>query len=173
MTPQNLKHLAELIQASKEPIDTVLEEGRLTIETKKNTLWILLSQMGLALSVLLLVTYDRGQYNLEIGLVTFWISIYGFWRMQNINKTLTIDLHQKTLTIEPSLFIHRWILFNLLRVEKKFSFDNLPKLHLLYYTNLKYHWTQRIYFKKGLWNIYLLEFENKGTAQSVLNLLER
>lgn len=172
MTPQSLKHLSEILQASKEPIATELQEGRLIIQTKKNSLWILISLIGLAFSILLLVTYDRAQYNLEIGLVIFWISIYGFWRMQNINKTLTIDLQRGTLSVIANSFIHRWILSNLFRLDTTIKLDSLPKLDLLYYSNLKYHWTHRIYFNRGLWNIYLLEFEDKATAQSVLNLLK-
>lgn len=87
MTHQTLKQLAETIEASKASISIELHEDRLIIKTEKNSLWILLSLMGIAFSFLLIMAYSKRQYNLEIGLAILWISVYGFWRMQNINKT--------------------------------------------------------------------------------------
>mgnify|MGYP000887073619 FL=1 len=172
MTHQTLKQLSDIIQASEEPIAVDLQPDRLTINTAKNTFWVFLSVIGIAFSVLLVATNRRGQYNLEIGLVLLWISIYGFWRMQNINKKLILDLHQKTISIIPKFFLQRWLVSNVLKIDTTFSFNNLPEIKLLYYSNLKYHWTQRIYYKHGIWTIYLLEFEKKETAEKVMYLLK-
>jgi hypothetical protein len=171
MTHQTLKQLAETIEASNVSINVFFQEDRLIIKTEKNSLWIFLSSIGIALSVLLILTYNKGQNNLEIGLVVFWISIYGFWRKQNINKTLIIDLDQNTLSVTPNFVLHRFIVSKILKVDTIISLNELPKIYLVNYRNLEYHWTQRLYFKKGIWTIYLLEFDKKKTAQKVLELL--
>ncbi|XVJ66158.1 MAG: hypothetical protein HEQ40_08350 [Lacibacter sp.] len=172
MTYQTLQELTDTIRNSKEPIETDLQSDKLIIKTDKNFFWIVLSVIGIALSILLIVTNHRGQYNLEIGLVLLWTSVYGFWRMQAINKTIIIDLRQKTLSIIPTFILQRWFLSKLLKVETTYSFSKLPDFRLLFYTRLKYDWTRRIYFKKGLWTIYLLEFDKKETAQNILDLLK-
>ncbi|MEN9978371.1 MAG: hypothetical protein RLZZ569_996 [Bacteroidota bacterium] len=172
MNHQNLIELTEIVKASNEAISVDLDSNRLVLKTKKNELWIALSVMTIALSLLLIFNHASGKYNLEIGLVLLWISIGGFWRMQNINKTLIIDLSLKTITIIPDFFLQRFFCQKILKVQPTFSFSNLPELKLLFYTNLKYHWTHRIYFKKGFWTIYLLEFEKSETAQQVLSLLQ-
>ena len=92
--------------------------------------------------------------------------------MQNINKKLILDLHQKTISIIPKFILQRWLVSNVLKIDTTFSFNNLPEIKLLYYSNLKYHWTQRIYYKHGIWTIYLLEFEKKETAEKVMYLLK-
>lgn len=171
MKHQTLKQLAETIEASKEPIGIELYYDRLIIKTEKNRLWIALSLIGIAFSFLLIMAYGKRQYNLEIGLAFLWISVYGFWRMQNINKTLILDLHQKTISIIPNFVLQRFILSKILKVNTIFSFNDLPYMYLVNYHNLKYHWTKRICFKKGIWTIYLLEFNNKEMAQKVLQLL--
>jgi hypothetical protein len=173
MTHQNLNQLSEIISASKEPIEVDLQPDRLTIRTKKNSFQIFLSVFGIAFAVLLVLTKQRGQYNLGFGLVFLWMSLLGFWRVQNINKTLIIDLTRKTISIIPNFILQRWILAKLLKVDQEFAINNLPDLQLLFYRTSKYHWSQRIYFKKVLWNVYLLEFDKKETAQLVLNLLKR
>jgi len=172
MTHQTLQQLTETIRNSKEKIEADLQTNRLTIRTAKNQFWIFLSSIGVALSTLLIITYDKGQNNLEIGLVLLWISVYSFWRMQGINKTLIIDLQQSTLSIIPNFVLQRWFLSNLLKVSTTYGFNNLPDFRLLFYTRFKYDWTRRIYFKKGIWTIYLLEFDKKETAQKVLDLLK-
>ncbi len=172
MTHQTLQELTDVIDNSKEPIEADLQSDKLIIKTDKNSFWIFLSVIGIALSILLIVTYSRGQHNLEIGLVLLWISVYGFWRMQGINKTMIIDLQQRTLSIIPNFILQRWLFTNLLRIDTTYSFNSLPDFRLLFYTRLKYDWTRRIYFKKGIWTIYLLEFDKKETAQKVLDLLK-
>jgi hypothetical protein len=171
MTHQTLKQLAETIEASKEHIGIELHEDRLIIKTEKNRLWIALSLMGIAFSFLLIMAYSKRQYNLEIGLAILWISVYGFWRMQNINKTLILDLHQKTMSIIPNSVLQRFILSKILKVNTIFSLNDLPEMYLLNYHKLKYQWTNRLCFKKGIWTIYLLEFDNKEIAQKGLQLL--
>ena len=171
MTHQTLKQLAETIEASNESIDLLLQENKLIIKTKKNGFWIFLSLIGIAFSILLISTYNKGQNNLEIGLVVFGISICAFWRMQSINKTLIIDLNQKTISVIPNFVLQHFILSKILKINTIFSLSDLPDMYLLQFRNLNYHWTQRIYIKKGIWTIYLLEFDRKQTAQKVLQLL--
>jgi len=171
MTRQTLQELTDTIQNSDEPIEANLQSDKLVIKTAKNHLWISLSVIGIALSLLLIATFNRGEHNLEFGLILFWISIYSFWRMQGINKTIIINLHDRTFSVIPKFTLQRWILSKVLKVDSTYSFTNLPTFHLLFYTRLEYAWTRRIYFKKGVWNIYILEFSKKETAQKVLDLL--
>src|SRR5690242_15140954 len=98
MTHEELKQLAEILKASKEPIDTDLQVGALKIKTDKNSFWILLSLIGIAFSVLLFLTHKRGPNNLLLGFVTLSMSLPNFWRMQNINKTLIINLTNNTFS---------------------------------------------------------------------------
>jgi len=172
MTNQNIMHLAEIIKESKEQVDIDLKKDTLTIKTNKNSFWILLSVIGIAFSLLLIIARNRGPNNLMLGSLILWISFFSFWRMQNINKTLIIDLTRKMISISPNFFLHRWVLAKLLNINTTFTLNSFPNVELIYYRNLKYHWTYRIYFKKGLLKVYLLEFDKKETAQQVLNLLK-
>lgn len=173
MTHQTLKELAETIEASNESIDIKLLEDRLIIKTEKNSFRIALSVFGIALSILLIWYYNKRPYNLEIGLAILWSSVYEFWRMQKINNTLIIDLHQKTLSVIPNFIFHRFILSKIIKVNTTFSLSNLPEIYSFRHYYLTYHWTQRLSLKQGIWTIYLLEFDKKETAEKVLQLLKR
>lgn len=75
------------------------------------------------------------------------------------------------MSIIPNSVLQRFILSKILKVNTIFSLDDLPEMYLLNYHKLKYQWTNRLCFKKGIWTIYLLEFDNKEIAQKVLQLL--
>jgi len=172
MTHYNLKQLADTIEASKEPIETEPQAECLIIKTEKNSVWIASGVVGIAISILLIIAQKRAEHNLEIGLFLLWISVDVFWKMQNINKTIIIDLHQRTISVIPNFSFHRWILSNILKVETTFSLNELPDIHITYYSRSKSHRTRRIFFKKGIWTVYLLEFNKKEIAQKVVNLLK-
>ena len=173
MTYQILKEFSDTIVNSKESIEVDLQSDKLILKTDKNLFWVLLSIIGISLSILLISTYSRGRYNFGIGVGLLWISCNSFCRMQGINKTIIFDLRQKTLSIRPTFILQRWVLSKILKVDTTYSFNNLPDFQLLLYTRLKYHWTRRIYFTKGLWTIYLFEFEKEENAQKVLALLKQ
>ena len=107
MTHYNLKQLTYIIETSKEPIETDLQAERLIIKTEKNSVWIALGVIGIAISILLIVAHKKAEHNLEIGLVLLWVSVDVFWKMQNINKTIVIHLHQKTMSVIPNFSLHR------------------------------------------------------------------
>lgn len=173
MTHQTLKEIAETIEASNDSIDIELQEERLTITTNKNYIWIALSVIGMAFAVLLFSYHNKRPYNLEVGLVIFCLSIYEFWRMQNINKTVILDLQQKTLSLVPNFILHRFILSYILKVNTIFSLNHLPNIAVSSYYYSKRRWTQRLSFKKGFLTIYLLEFDKKETAEKIFQLLKR
>ena len=93
--------------------------------------------------------------------------------MQSINKTLILDLQQRTLTVIPNFFLQGWVLSKIQRIDTTLTINNLPEMRIVRYPRLKYDWTRRIYFRQGFWTVDLLELEKKETAQQVLNLLNR
>src|SRR5690349_20129818 len=140
MTYQTLLQLADIIQASKEPIETDLQADKLTIRTGKNTFWIFLSVTGVAFSILLIIAHNRAPHNLELGLAVLLLSVSFFWKMQSINKTLILDLHQRTLSVIPNFFLQHWALTKLQRIDTILPVDNLPEMRLVRFSRLKYDW---------------------------------
>ncbi len=171
MTNTTLQQIHDIIQNSGEAISTDLQKGKLVIRADKNHFLLFLSVIGVLLSFLLIATYNRAQYNLEIGVVLLWIATSAFWRSQIINKTLIIDLQQSTFSIVPAFPFQRWLLSGILKVELTYDLNSGPELHLNSYYMFKHYRTRRIHFKNAVWTIYLLEFTSKEKAQKVFELL--
>ena len=92
--------------------------------------------------------------------------------MQNINKTLVLDIRQNEISIVPKFALQQLLFSKLLKVDTTLTFHTLPEMKIVLFRYFKYGWVYRIYYKQGIWTIYVLEFNKMETAQRVIDLLK-
>ena len=167
-----LEKISQIIQESNEPIQADLQNDILILRTKKNQLYLGLSLIGILLSILLFIYHNKTSYNLKLGFVIFILSFAQLLSKQSINKCVIFNAINNTVTITPSFFLHKLIAKFIFKSTSPFKSKDFPKMNIGYgFKNNQSYYT--LYIKNNMSWITLFEFENKETAQKLLEEINK
>lgn len=128
--------------------------------------------MGIILSGLLFVFYMRASLNLELSMIILFISISQALSSQSINKKIIFDSNNNTVTIIPLFFLQRWAAEYIFKSTKPIPIKEFPEVKLNS-SFKRYSSRYALYLNKGLFGKMLLEFNDKETAETALQVINK